>query len=412
MLMARFTALWKAAFIAVITGVSLAACGGGGGTNSALPSTNNAPSGTVASNATVPFSSAAGFAGSVTFGNVTAGSGAQISLSFSQAAPPGAPVLQTSRMKLPALQNGPTTSNGTTIYGYLLLQTSSNVNATSFPQISITLPRSDVTSGLNFYLAYFDPANAPNGYQMGMLGPQTTKTNTVAFPPVAQPFTLDANQLYIFVLYSVPIGTVTPSPSPTPTPTVAPSPSATASSTPSGSGPAFNPSVFSVVTTNAQYGPQTWTVQISDGGYSGPWHPVSGNTSVVTVADCSSCTSLNINPLTAGETNITVTDGGGRMGTLPVIVTEVDVTANFPTTLPTAYEWEILPGAGALAGHLPVPKPLPSSNTFKSVLYYFGAPGGQSITAEVVDPTFAALETQTQTPTISLGTVNTITFNF
>ena len=311
-----------------------------------------------------------------------------------------------------ALTTGPTTSGGTTIYGYLTLTTSSSVNATSFPQISITLPSGDPTTGLAFYLAYFDPVNAPGGSQMGMLGSETTTGNTVTFPPQTQPFTLAPNQLYIFVLYS--IGAATPSPSPTanPTtvPTTSPAPSASPTTAPSGSGPVFTPSLLSAITINSEYGPQTWSVTLADGNYTGPWHPVSGNSSVITVTDCSNCTSLIVNPIAAGKTTITVTDGAGHVGTLPVYVTEVDVVGDFSTAYPTSNQWQINPSSGALVALLPVPKPLPSSNTFKSILWFFGVPPN-TISAEVLDPTYAPLYTEMETPGITLGTVNTVTFN-
>ena len=114
------------------------------------------------------------------------------------------------------------------MYGYLILESPSGLSASGFPQITITLRKTDSTAGLEFYLAYFDPVKAANGYQMGMFGPVTTATQIVTFPASSQPFTMVPNQPYIFVLYSIPAAAVTPEP--TASPVSSPSPAPTSSS--------------------------------------------------------------------------------------------------------------------------------------------------------------------------------------
>lgn len=95
---------------------------------------------------------------------------------------------------------------------YMAMTPSAAVQLGGAPAFSLTLPSYLSTSGFNFYVGYFDPSNALNGYQLNFEGPAAINGQTVSFAESTQSLSLKSAATYSFSLYEIPI----PSPSPTP----------------------------------------------------------------------------------------------------------------------------------------------------------------------------------------------------
>lgn len=139
-----------------------------------------------------------GISATVTYPNITAGAGTQLTIAVSGFTPPsGIPNLNP--------PNSP--------IDYFSFTDPSAVTFSGFPAFSFTLPAGITTASKQFYIAFYDPKNAAAGFQTGYSGPGTVSGQTVTFATGSTPFTMSAGLAYNFVLYSVSTGP-TPAPSP------------------------------------------------------------------------------------------------------------------------------------------------------------------------------------------------------
>ncbi len=221
----------------------LAACGGGGGGGGATVVPTQAPATPTPVPTTAAVSIPVGAASSTTsLGSVasesatlglaaaSSGSGsatAQLALT----APAGAPTLQ-SATRLPRAIG---TTNLTALL-FIALTPTATLSFPSTPSFTFTFPSGfALAAGTAAYIAEYDPTQPSAGWQP-FLGPGTLSGTTIAFAAVSRSVTFQANQTYLFVLFTtgavIGVPTAAPSPTPTPTPTATPTSKASATPTP------------------------------------------------------------------------------------------------------------------------------------------------------------------------------------
>ncbi len=139
-----------------------------------------------------------GYTGTVAFPRATAGAGTSFTISETGTEPPtGAPSL--------GLPNAPLL--------YFDFVAAKTVTFAGFPSITITIPSNIVTTGEQFFIAFFDPTNPAAGWITNFRGPGTLNGQTLSFPGNSTPTTFKAGASYDYVLYAVQQG-ATPSPPP------------------------------------------------------------------------------------------------------------------------------------------------------------------------------------------------------
>ncbi len=211
----------------------LAACGGGGGgsptpiTPQATPTPTIAPtaqatSAPLSTTTTTPINLGGVSSGgvnvvssaSLTMPSVSAASTASVTLTA--VAPSGVPTpsAMSIHLKKPSTLGVPSTP-----LAYFAVSVNSAVTITQSPAFTVNFVAAQTG---NCYVVVFDTANQANGWN-GMLGPQPCGSS-VSFPSVAlnPPFTLAANDVYVFAIVTTSASIATPTPTPSPTPTIAP----------------------------------------------------------------------------------------------------------------------------------------------------------------------------------------------
>ena len=182
----------------MLAGVLLSGCGGGAGDPAApILSSSPQPSATSSFVLTsrvqpVPLPAAAGFGGSIYMPNASIGAGTNVNVYAGTSPPAGTPAL--------GLASAPLL--------YITLTPSANVRLGATPAFSLVLPPNLPASGLAFYIAYFDPQHAAQGYQTAFEGPAAVNGQMIAFTQPAPSLSLNAST-YSFCLYEV---SVPPSP--------------------------------------------------------------------------------------------------------------------------------------------------------------------------------------------------------
>ena len=110
---------------------------------------------------------------------------------------------------------------------YLRLQFSADVTLPQAPAFTFTVPGTLPTSGVSYWLAFFDPLRAAAGWQRAFEGPATVTAATVngktatqlAFASNGQPITFSAGQTYWFAVVAVAATAASPTPVPSTVPT-------------------------------------------------------------------------------------------------------------------------------------------------------------------------------------------------
>ena len=229
----------------------LCACGGGGGgggstlaptttPTTAPPTPTPTPVPTAAAVSipvgaptTAPLGALAGQTASLTLPATASGTGS-VSAQLMATQPAGAPTLQSSK-RLPRAIG---TSQLTPLL-FIALTPSVNLAFSSTPAFTFTFPAGfALASGTQAYIAFYDPTQPAASWQ-NFLGPGAVSGSsstgiTITFASVARTISFQANQTYIFVLFTTGavIAVPTPTPSPTATPTPTPSPTPTPTPTP------------------------------------------------------------------------------------------------------------------------------------------------------------------------------------
>jgi hypothetical protein len=213
----------------VLTIAALAACGGGGGSSApnaaggvtaiATPLPTAPPTAApVFVNAgfvptTAALGASAGTTASITLPASTSGSGAVVAQLLATQ-PATAPVLQ-SATRLPR-------AIGTAQLQPLLFITLTPTATISFgttPAFTFALGAGlTIVPPAQAYVAYYDPANAAAGWQ-NLIGPATPGSNPLAAPTLtfasnAKALTFQANQTYVFVLFTTAAAIAVPTPAP------------------------------------------------------------------------------------------------------------------------------------------------------------------------------------------------------
>jgi hypothetical protein len=187
-----------ALFLALAAAAVLAACGGGGGSGGITP----AP---LPSSVSMTSSLSAGSTTAVTFSQISNGATASMTLPAASGSTNANLTFETaipSNVATPSMRTlkGRASIGGSNLQGLavITLSVSSTVAVTTTPSFSFTL--SSAPSG-DTYVAYFDENNPANGWNV-LLGPGTVSGTTVAFAAqtFAPPFTLTANDTYVFAL--------------------------------------------------------------------------------------------------------------------------------------------------------------------------------------------------------------------
>jgi hypothetical protein len=219
--------------------LGIAACGGGGGgggtpatasptSTPVVAPTSQATSAPLSTSGTTPVTlgavssngSTAISSGTITLPAV--GSATTASVTMQATLPSGAPVPATRNLKTRFVIGG---SNINPL-AYFLLSVNPGTTISSSPAFSVTFPSA---IGGSAYVAVLDSNNPAQGWNV-LLGPVTASGNTLTFQAQSiTPFTLAANDVYIFCIFTA---TITPTPSPsTPSPSASPSSGPTTSPT-------------------------------------------------------------------------------------------------------------------------------------------------------------------------------------
>jgi hypothetical protein len=277
---------------------------------------------------TAPIPSAGGYTGTLSLPSSNASGTVAIALTTTTVAPSGVAPMAAARDSVrPA-----TLPTGANVLMYETIASPATIVFSATPQLAVTLPAQISTSGVQFYIAAYDPAQ--RAWQEPAAGPAIVSGQTITFASEPVPFTLQANVTYVLALYSVPSATPTPSPTPTPTakptatPTVTPSPTPTATPTPTptptatpiGTQLTIEPSTTLSLTGTGVQNAQPFTVS----GGAAPYTADGYDASIISVtADPTNSQSFDVTPLKAGQTTITVHDSTGQSTTVSVGVTTV-----------------------------------------------------------------------------------------
>jgi hypothetical protein len=194
----------------VLAGIAvfLSDCGGSAPATGTLPVASAPPAGTstfstTSAAQTVPLPPTAGFTGRTSIPGVLGGTVTTVTLFAGISPPSGTPIMQ-----------GTATANQPAPIPlmYVAMTPAAEVQFSSAPSFTLALPAELPTSGFNFFIGYFDPANALDGYQPAFEGPASVSGQTLTFSQNASGLTFKAGRTYSFSLYEVPL----PSPSPQP----------------------------------------------------------------------------------------------------------------------------------------------------------------------------------------------------
>jgi hypothetical protein len=238
--------------LGAVVGIALlAACGGGGGTAggpgplppgaTATPTSSLGPQSFTSSDA-VAIPSAVPGAATVPVALSSDATGASASAALPATATVAADTTiavtyaSTGDSSLPSLSAG--RSPRTTVrdetkknaLAYLKLQFSADLALPQAPGFTFTVPGTIATTGVSYWLAFYDPLRAAAGWQQGFEGPATVSPATVhgktatqfAFTSNGQPLTFVANQTYWFAVIAIVTTAASPTPVPTTVPTNAP----------------------------------------------------------------------------------------------------------------------------------------------------------------------------------------------
>lgn len=226
---------------------ALAACGGGGGSSGGggpLPGTGVTPAPTATPTPAPPTqtesSNINGTQNTVTFPAISSGVSASVTLPAASGSGSASVTLVLSST-LPSVVPTPQARRihhvtapqvlgaAVTPLAYISMTPSAAVTIATSPAFTFNFPAGTL-SGFA-YVAVFDEKNAAQGWN-AMLGPITASGTSLTFTAqtIAPPFTLAANDTYIFAI--VETGTPLPTPTPTSKPTATPTPAATATPTP------------------------------------------------------------------------------------------------------------------------------------------------------------------------------------
>jgi hypothetical protein len=218
-------------FLTVALGALAFAAGCGGGSLVA-------PTPSVPSSTSIPFSTttaqpATVMAGAVTatlvFPPTTGATGGTISVTGSATQPGGTVPLMKEREDLPT---------GATALAFLSVTASSTVTLSAVPSFSFVLPANVATTGVGFYVALLQPGGT--SWSEPALGPATVTGQTLSFGLPQGTLTLNGASTFYFALYSTP-GTPTSAPTAGPSSSPSGSPSPGPSGSPTGS-PSGSPS--------------------------------------------------------------------------------------------------------------------------------------------------------------------------
>lgn len=320
----------SAAAAALLCAAGLAACGGGGGgsipgTPAASPTPSTAPTATptappsnsgtatVTSAATAaPIPPAGGYTGTLNLPASNASGSVSLALTTSVSAPTGvAPLRRIAASRPKALPAG------ANVLLYETITSPVTITFTATPQIDLTLPAQVSTSGLQFFIAAYDPAA---GWQEPAAGPASVSGQQLTFASIPVPFTMQANVTYVLALYSVPSATPTTMPSSAP---------GSAQITVSPSSLSVTPYQTATFTASETGYTGSFTAQVSTGNcYVWATNGTStGGTSATATDGDFSLVASDTNPCT-----ILVSDSSGNSATVAVTVTAAALSVQ-PSTL-------------------------------------------------------------------------------
>ena len=222
---------WVASILSLVA--LLAACGGGGTTPTAIPTTTltPVPATTLPASSTVNVSTGQsatfapinnGYTGTIAFPPVSGDAGSAMTATLQSTLPESIPAPQ-STARAPR-------SIGMTVSPlvYVVLVVSGTASFATSMVFTFTLPRgTSLSPGSSANVGFYDPAQ---GQWQTLLGPGLVNGQTISFAGITGSVTLTAGTTYAFVLFSTaqPIAAVTPSPSTTTPPTTNPTAQPTA----------------------------------------------------------------------------------------------------------------------------------------------------------------------------------------
>jgi hypothetical protein len=209
---------------------------------------------------------------------------------------------------------------------YLRVQFSADVTLPQAPGFTFTVPGTLTTTGVNYWLALYDPMRAAAGWQEGFEGPATVSNTTVngktvtqfAFASNGQPVTFAANQVYYFVVFAIVANAPTPTPVPSTVPTNAP--------------PTGKPAKVIATPANVQFASTTDTpvpVTFSETGFAGNFTLSGDCTGIVNTTGASPTWTLT----PVGQGRCVIVALGDRGSTA---VVHVGVVTPFETPHPTS----------------------------------------------------------------------------
>lgn len=251
---------------------------------------------------TVPVPAAGGFSGGVTLplAQATIPPNTAISQVAGNVEPAGLPPLSTKR----SIRDAATGAAGATIL-YDTLTFSNTTAFASQPSFSFAVPQAYVLSGVQYWMASYNPLYPSLGWQRAFEGPGVVSGTTIAFTGAPTPYVFFANEPVSFALYA--LAAQAPAPTPAPAATPAPLP------------PAISAAPSFVTFTSAADPAATVTIGDASTTYSGAYTVTVGDATVATATI--SGKTVTIVPAGAGQTLVTVSSTDARRVTIPVGVT-------------------------------------------------------------------------------------------
>lgn len=181
-------------FSLILVAAVAAGCGG----SSSVPKTGtNATLTAGSSPGTVSVAHPSGYQATITLPATSDGSSGSVAVDITTTLPSGVASPASAMKRKPA-------TIGATVNPlvYLVLTPSANVNFTSSPTFSFTLPGgTTLAAGSSAFVAFYDPAQSASGW-VTVLGPGAVSGQTIAFPGAAGVFSLKAGTPYVFVLFT------------------------------------------------------------------------------------------------------------------------------------------------------------------------------------------------------------------
>jgi len=155
------------------------------------------------------------------------GGNVQITATLQNSMPSGLPALSFKRApaafgRAPAAFRRVAAASGATGITFLGLYWAAPITLSTLPSFTFALPSADIFSGVDYYLAIYDPSRPSLGWEEGWEGPATVSGTTLTFSGGSSQYTFAGSLTYWLAVFAVPQSAAQPTPAPSIAPTTVP----------------------------------------------------------------------------------------------------------------------------------------------------------------------------------------------